>query len=98
MSERRTIIVCYDIREPKRLRKVHKTMKSYGQSLQYSIFHCELDGMELERLKARLDPELEHTEDSVLFVDLGPIGRQLSERISYLGQRPKDPHRGPRIL
>ena len=31
---RRCYLVCYDIRDPKRLRRVHKTMKGYGESWQ----------------------------------------------------------------
>jgi CRISPR-associated protein Cas2 len=98
MSERRSVIVCYDIRNPKRLRHVHKTMKAHGTALQFSIFHCELNALERERLLSKLTPQIDHSEDSVLFVDLGPIGPLLSDRIDYLGQRPADPHRGPRIF
>ena len=37
---RNTYLVCYDIRDDKRLRKVHKTMRDFGDHLQYSIFEC----------------------------------------------------------
>lgn len=32
---RRCYLVCYDIRDPKRLRRTHKLMKAYGEPLQY---------------------------------------------------------------
>ena len=43
---RRRYVVAYDIREPKRLRQVHSAMKAFGYPLQYSVFVCDLDGME----------------------------------------------------
>ncbi len=98
MSERRTTLVCYDIRNPKRLRQVHKTMKAHGEPLQYSVFLCELDRMQRENLLARLQPQIDSTVDCVLLIDLGAITGRMSERIQHLGKRPKDPHRGPRIL
>jgi CRISPR-associated protein Cas2 len=36
----RCCLVCYDICEPKRLRRVHKVMKGFGEPWQYSVFFC----------------------------------------------------------
>ena len=38
---RRCYLVCYDIRDDKRLRKVYRTMRDFGDHLQYSIFECQ---------------------------------------------------------
>ena len=38
-----TYIVCYDICDDKRLRQVFKTMRSYGDHLQYSVMGYLLD-------------------------------------------------------
>ena len=35
---RNTYLVCYDVCEDKRLRAVHKTMRDFGDHLQYSVF------------------------------------------------------------
>jgi CRISPR-associated protein Cas2 len=35
-------VICYDITEPKRWRRVYKKLKGYGRRLQYSIFRCRL--------------------------------------------------------
>lgn len=35
-------IVAYDICNPRRLKKLHKTLQGYGIPLQYSIFYVEL--------------------------------------------------------
>ena len=38
MSGRRRWIVAYDIRDPKRLRKVYEVVRDHGDRLQYSVF------------------------------------------------------------
>lgn len=35
-------LVCYDIRDPKRLRRVAKTLENYGIRIQYSFFQCDM--------------------------------------------------------
>ena len=39
---RTSYLVCYDICDDKRLRKVFQTMRGYGDHLQYSVFECQL--------------------------------------------------------
>jgi CRISPR-associated protein Cas2 len=39
---RRSYLVCYDIRDPKRWRRVFKVMKAHGEHWQYSVFFCVL--------------------------------------------------------
>lgn len=65
-------LVSYDISNPKRLRRVARTMEGFGSRLQYSVFECPLDDMRLALLKAELQPLLKHDEDQVFFVSLGP--------------------------
>lgn len=36
-------IISYDIRHPKRLQRVHKTLLGYGIPLQYSVFYIKED-------------------------------------------------------
>mgnify|MGYP000653098870 CR=1 FL=1 len=43
---RHRYVVCYDVREPKRLRKMHHTLLGYGDPLQYSVFVCDLSAAE----------------------------------------------------
>ena len=35
-------VVSYDISDDKRRTKIHNTLKSYGQRVQYSVFECDL--------------------------------------------------------
>lgn len=69
---RQTYIVAYDISDPKRLRKVFKLMKGYGDHVQLSVFRCELTHRALVELRTRLSGIIHHDQDQVLFVDVGP--------------------------
>jgi CRISPR-associated protein Cas2 len=44
----------YDVRDDKRLRKVHKLMKGWGKPVQFSVFRVRLTARELERLRYEL--------------------------------------------
>lgn len=71
-------IVSYDIRDPKRLRKVHKVMKGFGEALQYSVFSCDLSAAERVRCECALREVIDVRVDQVLFIDIGPArGRAL---------------------
>lgn len=78
-------LVCYDIFHPKRLRKVAKTMESFGARLQFSVFECALDDLRLEKLRAAVHPLLNHEEDQVLLVSLGPEDSKHGLRIEAIG-------------
>lgn len=78
-------LVSYDICHPKRLRKVARTLEGFGARLQYSVFECPLDEMRLARLKAELDALLNHDEDQVLFVSLGPSAADATLVIEAMG-------------
>ena len=63
---RHTYIVTYDIRDPKRLRKVYKLMLGWGEHLQLSVFQCELNDRELIELRADLAKVIRATLDQVV--------------------------------
>lgn len=68
-KSKRWYLLCYDIREPKRLQKVARLLESFGHRLQYSIFRCHLTKRELERLNWELT-RIVAEEDDVLTVGL----------------------------
>lgn len=79
-------LVCYDISDEKRLRQVFKTMRSYGDHLQYSVFECQLTPMDLARCRSELSEIIHHDEDQVLFVNLGPAEGRGDRVITALGK------------
>ena len=83
---RTTFIVTYDIADDKRLRKVFKIMKAFGDHLQYSVFECQLSPSDLIQCRQRLADTINHAHDQVLFIDLGPSEGRGERVISALGQ------------
>lgn len=83
---RNSYIVTYDISDDKRLRKVFKTMRGFGDHLQYSVFECQLTPTDLVRLRTALSKVIHHTDDQVLFVDLGPAEGRGDRVIAALGR------------
>lgn len=83
---RQSYLVCYDICDDKRLRKVFQTMRGYGDHLQYSVFECQLTSRDLVRLRAELSKIIHHAEDQVLFVNLGPSEGRGERVITALGK------------
>lgn len=95
---RRLYIVAYDVSDPKRLRRVFRTLKGYGDHLQYSVFRCDLTRSQRLQLEAKLGHTIEHAEDQVMFVDLGPSAGR-SHSIDYLGRPgPSCETRGPKVF
>jgi CRISPR-associated protein Cas2 len=82
---RKSFLVCYDISDDKRLRKVFQTMRGFGDHLQYSVFECQLTTTDLIRLKTELSAIINHDKDQVLFVDLGPAEGRGDRVITALG-------------
>lgn len=83
---RHSYLVCYDISDDKRLRRVFKIMRAWGDHLQYSVFECQLSPSDLARLRAELSDTIHHDLDQVLFVDLGPAEGRGDRVISALGR------------
>lgn len=83
---RSTYLVCYDICDDKRLRLVFKTMRSYGDHLQYSVFECQFSPSDLIRCRGELGGIIHHGEDQVLFVNLGPADGRGERVIAALGK------------
>lgn len=82
---RRCYLVCYDIRDPKRLRRTHKLMKAYGEPWQYSVFYCILKSIDRVRLENDLKEVLNLKVDQVLIVDLGGNEEAARESSAFLG-------------
>lgn len=70
-AEKRWRLVCYDIREPARWRKVYRIVRGRGHRVQYSVFRCRLDNREVEKLRWEL-AQVMAAEDALLIVDLCP--------------------------
>jgi CRISPR-associated protein Cas2 len=92
---RRRYLACYDIRDPKRLNRMRRLMKRYGYPVQYSVFVCDLDGMELACLRREARAVMLLDRDSLVVIDLGAPGLG---RFEFLGSRDLPPDGGAVII
>jgi CRISPR-associated protein Cas2 len=83
---RRCYLVCYDIRDEKRLRRVFRVCKGYGEHWQFSIFFCALKPIDRVRLQAELEEEMNLKEDQVLIMDLGENEDSARSAVAVIGQ------------
>lgn len=81
-------VICYDIPDDKRRRKIQKILEGYGRRVQYSVFECEISNAKLERLHKQLRRVINEQEDDIRFYPLnqadlkliGLMGRAVLER------------------
>lgn len=83
-------ILCYDIRNPRRLQRVHRYVSKHGLPMQYSVFLLKGSREKVERILAGLRPYLDERVDDVRCYPLGK-----STRIWGLGQQFSD---GPALV
>ena len=94
------VLVTYDVNTEseggkRRLRRVAKICKNYGQRVQYSVFECLVDPAQWtvfkDRLKGASNPDL----DSLRFYFLGANWRN---RVEHVGAKPAYDPEGPLIV
>jgi CRISPR-associated protein Cas2 len=98
---RNAFVVCYDISDPKRWRRVYKLLMGVGDPVQFSVFRCDLSRSEKVLLLEKLIDVINQAEDRVMFVQLGPAGdeRTAEDRIETWGKPLAPmPTRGPIIV
>lgn len=90
-------IVTYDISEPKRWRRLFKLMKGYGEWLQLSVFQCRLSRKRHAELIALIDGLINHRDDHVVIIDIGPADK-VNPRVVSLGKDFQPVEREPVIV
>src|SRR5689334_21722260 len=77
--------VAYDIAAPRRWRKVFRIMEGYGEWVQLSVFQCRLSRRRQIELKMALEEVINHAEDHVMIIEVGPAAA-IRPRIESLGK------------
>lgn len=90
-------LITYDIRDPKRWRRIFKLMKGYGEWLQLSVFQCRLSRQRHAELVQLLDGIIKHHEDALLAIDLGPADK-VKPRVIAIGDKFEPVKREPVIV
>jgi CRISPR-associated protein Cas2 len=93
------ILVSYDVSTKdgtgeRRLRRVAKACKNYGQRVQYSVFECILDPAQWTVLRDQLIREIDEEKDSLRFYFLGSNWRR---RVEHIGAKEGIDQEGPLI-
>ena len=94
------VLVSYDVSttDPKgsrRLNRVAKACKDYGQRVQFSVFECIVDPAQWAVLKQRLIDEINQEVDSLRFYYLGSNWRR---RVEHVGAKKGIDQEGPLIV
>lgn len=89
-------LVAYDIRDPKRLRSVHKSVTGFGFPMQYSVFLCDLTSAERLDLLQSLEDTIDPVKDCIAVINLGDPDD--TRHFMFLGSPPVLPRSGPAIL
>lgn len=65
LTARRTWLIAYDIREPRRLRRVHAYLREQAVPVQYSVFVTRCTSKQVADIRARLSEIIDHKADDV---------------------------------
>ena len=85
-DDTRRTLIAYDIPDDKRRGRIAKLLLTYGDRIQYSVFIVDIIPSKLLRLKDEIGQQVETSEDSVLFCDLGRLSELDEKSFSYVGQ------------
>lgn len=83
MASNTPLLLCYDIRDPKRLQRVHNCVKKVGLALQYSVFYLEMNNADVTQLLNRLSKIIDGSRDDIRvyaisrFEDIALLGASL---------------------
>lgn len=86
-ADRRRILVCYDVADDRRRTRLAKTLESFGDRVQYSVFVVDGTPVALNRMRRAVENVADLSHDSVLFCDLGSVATVEASRFVYLGRQ-----------
>ncbi|MGZ5028157.1 MAG: CRISPR-associated endonuclease Cas2 [Methylobacter sp.] len=69
-------VICFDVSDNRRLRKISNEMENFGVRVQRSVFECHLESAQLHELQRRLGNLMEPAEDQVRYYSLCGKDRQ----------------------
>ena len=94
------VLVTYDVAVSeeggaRRLRRVARACKDWGQRVQFSVFECIVDPAQWTLLKERLVSEMDPEKDSMRFYFLGS---NWERRVEHFGANKPLDQQGPMIV
>lgn len=94
------VVVSYDVRTEdrsgaRRLRRIAKICKDFGQRVQYSVFECVLDPAQWTLMRQRLIEVMDMEQDSLRFYFMGTNWKN---RVEHVGAKEVVDVEGPLIV
>jgi CRISPR-associated protein Cas2 len=94
------VLITYDVSTEsdggkRRLRRVARACKDFGQRVQYSVFECDVEPAQWVALRARLLGEIDPAADSLRFYQLGANWKP---RVEHIGAKPALDLDGPLVF
>ncbi|MBA4174496.1 MAG: CRISPR-associated endonuclease Cas2 [Hyphomicrobium sp.] len=94
------VLITYDVSTEtdggkRRLRRVARACRDFGQRVQYSVFECQLDPAQWVKLRDRLLKEIDPAHDSLRFYQLGANWKG---RVEHVGAKPALDLDGPLVF
>lgn len=94
------VLVSYDVAVSteggqRRLRRVAKACKNYGQRVQFSVFECVVDPAQWAKLKNTLEKIIDKNKDSLRYYYLGA---NYKRRVEHVGTKPSIDIDSPLII
>ena len=94
------VLVSYDVsttdaKGTRRLARVARACKDYGQRVQFSVFECIVDPAQWAVLRQRLIDEIDEELDSLRFYYLGSNWRR---RVEHIGAKKTVDQEGPLVV
>jgi len=94
------VLVSYDVKTSesggaRRLRRVAKVCKDYGQRVQYSVFECIVEPAQWIKMRQKLIDEIEKGSDSLRFYFLGSNWKH---KVEHIGAKKTMDQEGPLIV
>lgn len=77
-------LVCYDIRDAKRLRQVHRCCRQWGMPLQRSVFACTLHGTDLDAMIEELKELMDEAVDDVRLYPIDDLANAIIQGTTRL--------------
>ncbi len=68
-------LLCYDIRDKRRLARVHRVAVRHALPLQYSVFYLAGTARQLADLLTALTPEIDTARDDVRVYEVQPLNK-----------------------
>ncbi len=94
------VLITYDVNTEseggsKRLRKIAKECKNYGQRVQNSVFECLIEPDRFVNLRSALEKIMDKDKDSIRYYFLG---RNWHRRVEHTGAKKTYDPEGPMVI